>query len=106
MLLKTKKGRLLELPSADEDAAITKAALADPDAPPISEEEWEENRPHIRRGRPCAEVTKERVTIRLSPQVLAAFRATGKGWQTRMDKVLVDFVQSHSREELDKLKKP
>ena len=32
-------------------------------------------------GRPKAEITKERIAIRLSPDVLAAFNATGKGWQ-------------------------
>ena len=31
-------------------------------------------------GRPKAEVTKERITIRLSPDVLSAFRASGSGW--------------------------
>ena len=39
-------------------------------------------------GRPKAEVTKERITIRLSPDVLSAFRASGSGWQTRMDAAL------------------
>lgn len=36
-------------------------------------------------GRPKAEVTKERITIRLSPDVVSAFRAGGPGWQTRFD---------------------
>jgi len=31
-------------------------------------------------------------TIRLSPEVLAAFKATGKGWQTRMDAILREIV--------------
>lgn len=31
---------------------------------------------------------KRQVTLRLSPDVLAAFRATGKGWQTRIDAAL------------------
>lgn len=31
---------------------------------------------------------KQAVSIRLSPDVLAAFRATGKGWQTRIDEAL------------------
>ncbi len=48
------------------------------------------------RGRPKAEVTKERITIRLSPEVVGAFRATGDGWQTRMDAALRDWLESHS----------
>lgn len=40
--------------------------------------------------------TKERVTIRLSPDVVARFRATGAGWQTRMDAALKDWLRTHS----------
>jgi uncharacterized protein (DUF4415 family) len=47
------------------------------------------------RGRPKAEVTKERISIRLSPDVLAAFRATGTGWQTRVDAALRDWLKTH-----------
>lgn len=32
--------------------------------------------------------TKKQVSLRLSPEVLAHFRATGKGWQTRIDDTL------------------
>lgn len=48
------------------------------------------------RGRPKASVTKERITIRLSPDVVGAFRATGDGWQTRVDAALRDWLKSHS----------
>lgn len=36
--------------------------------------------------------TKEQVTVRYSPEVLAYFRATGAGWQTRMDEALREYV--------------
>lgn len=39
--------------------------------------------------------TKERITIRLSPDVVQAFRATGDGWQTRVDCALKDWLKSH-----------
>jgi len=39
--------------------------------------------------------TKERITIRLSPDVVEAFRATGDGWQTRVDRALKDWLKSH-----------
>ncbi len=48
------------------------------------------------RGRPKAAVTKERITIRLSPDVVSTFRATGDGWQTRVDAALRDWLKSHS----------
>lgn len=48
------------------------------------------------RGRPRAEVVKERITIRLSSDVTSAFRATGAGWQTRIDAALKDWLRTHS----------
>lgn len=54
------------------------------------------NRQARARGRPKAEVTKERITIRLSPEVVQTFRATGEGWQTRIDTALKDWLKSHS----------
>ncbi|MEF2546840.1 BrnA antitoxin family protein [Aurantimonas sp. E1-2-R+4] len=66
----------------EEDAAITAAALADPDNPPIGENE-------LRRiGRPPAAVRKRQVTVRLDPEVIHRLKAGGSGWQTRMNTVL------------------
>jgi uncharacterized protein (DUF4415 family) len=39
--------------------------------------------------------TKERITIRLSPDVVQRFRATGDGWQTRVDAALQDWLRKH-----------
>ena len=39
--------------------------------------------------------TKERITIRLSPEVVQEFRETGDGWQTRVDEALKDWLRSH-----------
>lgn len=39
--------------------------------------------------------TKERITIRLSPEVVQRFRATGDGWQTRVDAALQDWLKTH-----------
>jgi uncharacterized protein (DUF4415 family) len=41
--------------------------------------------------------TKERITIRLSPDVVQRFRATGIGWQTRVDAALKDWLESQER---------
>ena len=48
------------------------------------------------RGRPKADVTKERITIRLSAEVVEHFRRSGSGWQTRMNDVLKEWVDTHS----------
>lgn len=39
----------------------------------------------IRRGRPPLEHPKEAVKLRLDHDVLAAYRKTGSGWQTRIN---------------------
>ena len=39
--------------------------------------------------------TKKATTIRLSPEVMDAFRATGSGWQTRIDAALKDWLRTH-----------
>ena len=36
-------------------------------------------------GRPPSENPKKQVTLRLDPDVLEKFRATGKGWQSRIN---------------------
>jgi len=48
--------------------------------------------PLLRGRRKKRKVNKSITTIRLSHDVLTAFRATGKGWQTRMDAVLKRVV--------------
>ena len=47
------------------------------------------------KGRPKATVTKERITIRLSPDVVDRFRASGDGSQTRIDAALKDWLRTH-----------
>lgn len=42
--------------------------------------------------------TKERITIRLSRDVLERFRASGSGWQGRMDEALRAWLKRHSPE--------
>ena len=50
------------------------------------------------RGRPKAEVTKERITIRLSHEVVEHFKSSGEGWQTRIDSALRQFITEHPRQ--------
>lgn len=40
--------------------------------------------------------TKERITIRLSREVVDQFRESGEGWQTRVDAALRDWLKHHS----------
>lgn len=44
---------------------------------------------------PQKEPTKDRINIRLSHETVAYFRATGDGWQGRIDEALKEWVRSH-----------
>lgn len=50
----------------------------------------------LRRGRPKADSAKVALTVRYDADVVEAFRATGKGWQTRMNAALKDWLKTHS----------
>ena len=42
---------------------------------------------------------KVAINIRLSPEVLAAFKATGAGWQTKVDGALKEWLKTHTPRE-------
>lgn len=48
------------------------------------------------RGRPATEVKRPTLNMRVDAEVLEAFKATGPGWQTRINEVLKDWVKSHA----------
>lgn len=87
MQVKTKSGRVITLPTDEEDKAINAGMVADPDTYEPSGKDFK------KMGRPKQEVTKERITIRLSPDVLAKFKETGAGWQTRIDEALKEWLE-------------
>ncbi|TCP16159.1 BrnA antitoxin family protein [Simplicispira metamorpha] len=91
---KLKAGTILPTPA--EDAAIAAAALADPDAVPFTDAEWAQAKPLVRRGRPLGSGTKAQVTLRLDVEVLERFKASGDGWQTRINDVLKSWVRTHA----------
>lgn len=85
------------VPTLEEDQEITKAANADPDAKPLTEEQMGQMVPlKALRGRPRLAKKKQLVSIRYSPEVLDFFRSSGAGWQSRMDAVLREYVESRS----------
>ncbi|WP_029462831.1 BrnA antitoxin family protein [Serpentinimonas barnesii] len=85
------------MPSAEEDKAITAAARSDPDAQPLTPKQLEAMVPmRALRGRPKSENKKLLVSVRYSPEVLAYFKSTGEGWQSRMDGVLRQYVTRQS----------
>lgn len=49
-----------------------------------------------KRGRPPTDRPKAHVNIRLDADVVDTFRATGNGWQTRLNAALKDWLKTHS----------
>jgi uncharacterized protein (DUF4415 family) len=88
----------IAVPTSKEDKAIIAAAKADPDAQPLTAKQLKSMVPmQALRGRPKSGRAKQLVSVRYSPEVLAYFKSTGEGWQSRMDRVLRDYVARHSR---------
>lgn len=77
-------------------------AWVDPDdAPELSDAFFEAADEYVgdklvRRGRPKASQTKQALTVRYDVDVIEAFKATGTGWQTRMNAALRDWLKTHS----------
>lgn len=67
----------------DED--IAKAVAEDPDAAPL-DIDWSTAKVYFPRP-------KHAMSLRIDPDVLAFFKATGKGYQTRMNGVLRSYMQ-------------
>jgi uncharacterized protein (DUF4415 family) len=86
------------MPSVAEDKAITAAAKSDPDAQPLTPTQLKAMVPlKALRGRPKSEKTKQLVSVRYSREVIEYFKSTGDGWQSRMDEVLLKYVDQHTR---------
>ncbi len=79
-----------------ENNAAGATVWFDPDdAPELTEEFFDEAETFrgdrfVRRGRgrPSSETRKESISIRLDPEVLARLRASGPGWQSRVNGLL------------------
>jgi len=112
-------GRLgdLDVPrkSQKKETAMTKKPLtedkvqamiaSDPDAPEATDEQFAHAKPfgeafpalaeEMRKnvgGRPKSDCPKVAVSLRLDQEIVARFKASGPGWQTRMNDVLRDAV--------------
>ena len=83
---------MLVLPTPEEDAAINAGIAHDPETYELGAAEFKQ----LRRGRPLGSGTKTQVTLRLDDEVLEKFKASGDGWQTRINDALKSWVQSHA----------
>ena len=106
---KLKPGTII--PNSDETAAINAGIHADVDARELGSV-WHKGAKPARealapktyaalvtmkrtRGRPKSDETKVFTAIRLDADLLETFKATGKGWQTRVNAALRQFIAEH-----------
>ena len=110
-MLKTKSGRVIQMPTPEEEAAINAGIAADPENPEWTAEMFATAKPASEffppetyaalvamkrpRGRPKADETKVFTAIRLDADLLKTFKATGKGWQTRVNAALRQYITEH-----------
>ena len=88
-------------------AAAADAPVVDADNPLTQPADWagavvSRSLPELReklakrRRGPSHAPLKVPTTIRFDPDVLAALKASGKGWQTRVNEAMREWVRSHS----------
>jgi uncharacterized protein (DUF4415 family) len=83
-----------------EEAEIQKRIASDPENPELTDEQLAKGRPFrdafpdlavsierekAKRGRPKVESPREQISVRLDPEIVQHYKATGKGWQSRMN---------------------
>jgi uncharacterized protein (DUF4415 family) len=93
------------MPNAKNRAAYNQKDLRDvSDNPELTKADFARTKPFaeafpdlaasIRKGRgPNKAPTKKLVSLRLSPEVIEHFKATGDGWQSRIDETLRKVVK-------------
>lgn len=80
----------------------TPTTWTDPDdAPEVTDAFFEQADEYVgaklvRRGRPKGGTRKLALTVRYDADIVEAFKATGKGWQTRMNAALRDWLKTHA----------
>jgi uncharacterized protein (DUF4415 family) len=75
-----RKGYVRTSPEVDDPPEITEAWIEGADL--------YKGRRLVRRGRPKLANPRQLLSLRLPPNVIASWKATGPGWQTRMVEIL------------------
>jgi uncharacterized protein (DUF4415 family) len=93
----TNPSRRIRHISDKEEAEIQRKIASDPDAPEATDEQLRQAKPFAEafpdlaesikraRGRPAIEQPRRQLSIRLDPDIIEHYKATGKGWQSRMN---------------------
>ena len=87
----------MKMPTLEDDQLITAAAESDPDALPLTDERTGAMVPMRKvRGRSELANKKQLISIRYRPEIIDYLKASGAGWQARINAVLKDYVKAHS----------
>ena len=107
--------RKIRIPDATQDAAINAGIAADADSTEWTRADFTHAAPAAKalprlfgkkaatemlkpkRGRPISSSPKAHVNIRLDAEIVEQFRATGRGWQTRLNAALKEWLKAHSQ---------
>lgn len=96
---KLKPGTILT--TDEEDRQIKEAIATDPDTFELTDEHFEKMKPIsefpelqflVKRGRPPKENPKQLISIRLDSDIVEHLKASGKGWQTRLNDTIRDSL--------------
>jgi uncharacterized protein (DUF4415 family) len=79
------------VPTDEEEAQINAGIAADSEAYELSDDEFKQLRPM--RGRPPVAIKRPMLSMRVDPDVLEHLRASGKGWQTKVNALLRQAVK-------------
>ncbi len=101
------------IPSALEDKAIAQGIASDPNAREWQDQDFADAKPaqqvlsqHLRpkvaatllaqRGRPKTLNPKVHLNLRLDSDIVNTFKSSGRGWQTRINDILKEWVHKHT----------
>lgn len=108
--IETRSGRVIIMPTPAEEAQINTGIAVDPDNPEWTDKDFARALPAreffspeayaqlcaLRQRGPKDKPLKVPTTIRFDADVLAALKASGKGWQTRVNEAMREWVRTHS----------
>ncbi|WP_144112779.1 BrnA antitoxin family protein [Paraburkholderia sp. BCC1886] len=88
------------MPTDEEDAAINRGIAEDPDTYEVPPEDFKKMKKMGARGRPRLDEPKVLLSVRYDADIVERFKATGDGWQTRMNDALRDWLKDHQPVEM------